>query len=393
MPKYLVPIDLNKNELQNAVIQKLATAPNNPVKGLLYFNTTDNTLYVYNGTAWKDALAQGVSDYDSLSNTPITNLTTSTTLSSAGIYKIVGSGVTVTVNSTNVTGDETLIIYDGTKATIIKSDSVYKIASGGTITNYVEANSAITGATKAKITYDNKGLVTAGADLQASDIPDLSATYIAVTEKGAVNGVAELGADGLVPSDQLPSYVDDVVELLTMSSSAPATCAKGDKYYNTTDELIYTATATNTWGTTGESPEAGKIYVTLDDDTSYRWSGSTFVKISNPIDIATQSEAETGTNNTKMMTPLRTKQAIKVNDTANKYETLIGDGSATSITVTHNLSCEYPIVQTYLVTSTGTQQVVVDIEKVNANSTKFIFATAPVSNSIKVVILKTNTLS
>lgn len=47
----------------------------------------------------------------------------------------------------------------------------------------VEANSAITGATKCKITYDAKGLVTAGADLVASDIPDISATYETVANK------------------------------------------------------------------------------------------------------------------------------------------------------------------------------------------------------------------
>ena len=45
------------------------------------------------------------------------------------------------------------------------------------VTNKVDANTAITGATKCKITYDSKGLVTSGADLSASDIPDLSSTY------------------------------------------------------------------------------------------------------------------------------------------------------------------------------------------------------------------------
>jgi len=43
--------------------------------------------------------------------------------------------------------------------------------------NAVASNTAITGATKCKITYDSKGLVTAGDNLSASDIPDISATY------------------------------------------------------------------------------------------------------------------------------------------------------------------------------------------------------------------------
>lgn len=45
------------------------------------------------------------------------------------------------------------------------------------VSDKVTANNAITGATHTKITYDSKGLVTAGTDLTASDIPDLSATY------------------------------------------------------------------------------------------------------------------------------------------------------------------------------------------------------------------------
>ncbi len=41
----------------------------------------------------------------------------------------------------------------------------------------VKANTEITGSTKCKITYDSKGLVTAGEDLTATDIPDISETY------------------------------------------------------------------------------------------------------------------------------------------------------------------------------------------------------------------------
>lgn len=58
--KFLVDFNLNQNELQNVVIQNLATAPSNPKEGQIYFNTTDHTLYVYVNNAWADALSQGM---------------------------------------------------------------------------------------------------------------------------------------------------------------------------------------------------------------------------------------------------------------------------------------------------------------------------------------------
>lgn len=50
--KYLVNLDLNQNELQNARIQNLATAPENAVAGQIYYNTASNKYFGYTGTKW-----------------------------------------------------------------------------------------------------------------------------------------------------------------------------------------------------------------------------------------------------------------------------------------------------------------------------------------------------
>ena len=81
-------------------------------------------------------------------------------------------------------------------------------------------------------------------------------------EKGTPGGLAELDNAGKVPSSQLPSYVDDVIE----------------GYYRTVDGKFY-ADSSYTTEITGE---AGKIYVSLDTEKCYRWSGTLFIVISTP---------------------------------------------------------------------------------------------------------------
>lgn len=76
--------------------------------------------------------------------------------------------------------------------------------------------------------------------------------YIPLSQKGRAGGVVPLDNDGLISSMYLPSYVDDVLEYSTFSA-LPAT---------------------------GES---GKIYVTLDTNLTYRWSGTSYVEISKSL--------------------------------------------------------------------------------------------------------------
>lgn len=172
--KFLVDIDLNGNELQNAVVQNLASAPENPKEGQHYYDTVAKAEFYWNGTAWINAAG----DYTFKNGVE-------QVAGSRDVQIKVASGanagnITLTANtnglkaevaeaSTSVKG----IVELATDAEAAAGTSESVVVNAKQLGTKVDANEAITGATKTKITYDSKGLVTAGADLAESDIPNL----------------------------------------------------------------------------------------------------------------------------------------------------------------------------------------------------------------------------
>ena len=286
--KFLVDIDLQKNELQNAVIQNLASAPANPIAGQVYFDTTDSKLYTYDGTQWI-----------------------------SGEVYTEGDGIDISAS------------------------------------NVISIDNTVTGATKCKITYNNQGLVTAGADLSTSDIPDLSATYVATTQRGVSNGVATLDNDGKVPTSQLPSYVDDVIEAYIVLGATALSAG----WLSKTD------------GGSALTPETDKIYVVLTageyQNKTYRWGGSTYVEISSSpgaasesaagiIELATQAETNTGTDDTRAVTPLKLATLLASKKIASNNTALTASSGVVTWTISNTIGSADVQVQVFEI-ATGTQ--------------------------------------
>lgn len=67
-----------------------------------------------------------------------------------------------------------------------------------------------------------------------------------------------------------------VVELKTVAEEAPTQCEEGDLYYNTTTNLIYKATGSNVWGTTGDTPSSKYLYVDKTNSKLHYYDGQDF---------------------------------------------------------------------------------------------------------------------
>ena len=168
---------------------------------------------------------------------------------------------------TTNTGTVTSVKISAGGGIAVSSTSAITTSGTRTITN-TGVRAVSTGTTNGTISVNTNGtdaeVAVAGlksaAYTESSDYAPAVHThaYIPTSEKGAANGVAELDANGLVPTSQLPSYVDDVLEY-SSRSDFPAT---------------------------GSS---GKIYVDLSTNLTYRWGGTEYVEISPSLALGTTS--------------------------------------------------------------------------------------------------------
>ena len=136
--------------------------------------------------------------------------------------------------------------------------------------------------------------------------------------KGVTNGLATLDSSGKVPSSQLPSYVDDVIEGYYYNS----------KFYKESSH------------TTEIAGESGKIYTDLGNNKTYRWSGTTYTEISASLALGeTESTAYPGnkgkanaTNIANNTTNITTLKGYFTNGVANKAA---ADGNGNNIVNTY----------------------------------------------------------
>jgi hypothetical protein len=422
--KFLVSVDLNKNELLNARIQNLGSAPSSPVTGQIYYNTGDNTLYFWNGTEWiptsgsqeviQDLIGSSIDGGVGLTktyndSTGVTTLDLDDTTVTAGSYgssteiptfTVDAQGRLTAAGSTTISTDLDIASDSGTDTISLLSETL-TVSGGEGIDTSISAGTITISGEDASDT--NKG------------IASFNSTDFSVT-----NGHVSLAKDpvitlsGDVAGSATMTNLGDVTITTTVQ---PNSVALGT---DTTGNYVATIAGTvNEITVTGSGSETAAVTIGLPDDVTV--SGNLTVNGNLEVQGSINSISTTEVNiidnkvvlNSNVTGAPSADAGIKVergtssdveilwNETSDQWQ-LTNDGSsyheitrkfkqtlstsATSYALTHNLNTQDVVVQIYEVASPY-QQVFTDVEHTNANTVTIKFATAPTAGEYRVVVI------
>ncbi len=310
--KYLSNIDLNGNKLKNPVIDTQTSDPSTPNVGQAYYNTSQDKLRIYDGSAWQQVGA------------------TYSFSSSNGVLTLNEDGVAKTPTFT-ITGGSGITLGHGTANTVEVTVANSDILS---LLNSLESSSGSADET-----------ITIGAD--AGDT---------INFRGSVIVDGNLTVSGTTTT--LNTATLDVEDLnITVGKNAT------------------TASAADGAGLTFGAWSSGTT-------PTFTWVNSTSKLTANKPLQATSFHGNVTGNVTGTVSSLSN----------HTFATSIGDGSATSYTVTHNLGTRDVIVQLYDNSTYDT--VYADVKRLDTGGTNhnnivtIDFTVAPTSNDIRVLITK-----
>ena len=442
--KWLVDLDLNQNELQNSVIQNLATDPGSGKAGQIYYNTADNKYRYYNGSSWQP-ISAGAGTVTSVGVSNATNggltisgspVTTSGTISighsnvlanaqtTSGIYPIkidknghiTEYGTALGNVSTTAAGLLPAFSSANQSSTAVSSNNYVWDASQNKYaklpstafsdTTYTDGTAGYV--LKAKQDKDGNQIDTTYAKLAS---PALTGTPTAPTANTSTNNTqiattafvhsvvdnlpepmvfkGSLGTGGTItalPVDGTAS-IGDTYKVITDGTYAGQAAKVGDTFI--CDSKTSSA---NTWTLipSGDEPSGTVTSVAVQNDTNggLTVSGSPItssgtIKLKHTNQITAQA--------TQAVYPIK----IDVNGHISAYGsavtilkkyagTITGNASTKNFTVNHALGSRDIIVQVY--DGSTYEEVMVDITRTDTNNVTIGFAVAPASSKTYKVV-------
>lgn len=428
---FQIDINLNKNQLLNAVLQNLSVFPSSPLPGQTFYHTVDNTVYSWNGTTWLD-LGQ-------ITTPGVTNLSLGTITGTViPINNSSGTGVTLPSATTTLAGllsatDKTKLdsLIAGTNGTVtsisltmptaftvtgspITSSGTFGVTANGSTSQYIRGDGTL--ATFPTLTSGTVTSVSAtiGGALSVTGSPITSSGTLVFAWTGSntqyVRGdgtLFQLINDATTTTSSTWSSTKIAAEIANINSAIVGGLINKGGYDAATNTpnldvtpiagikngWTYVITAPGNFFT--EAVQVGDMIIAKQDSptTLAHWTVINknipdIVQASTTaqgiIELATQAEVNAGTDTERAVTPATL--ATYISNNTGTYTSVFGDGSATSFNFTHGLNTNTPVVQ-IMETSTG-ETVRMQIRRTSATVVNVQCNIAPSAGFYTVIIKK-----
>lgn len=373
--QFLTGIDLTQNELIRAVFQNLTQDPQGTGKaGQVYYNTADEVLKIYNGTAsaWQavgsveyigDAVydlldaGTGISlNYDDNAN--------SLTITNTGVISLAGTAneITVSASAGNITiGLPDDVLIAGRLSA--NSASVSGSASFGgdvTITGDLNVEGNLNAINRTEINVEDNTLI---LNTGVTGTPTVSAGF--QIERGDETNASLIWDEN--DNKWKVGYLGSEVEISVVGHTHSSTDITD--FREAVEDVVgtlFTDSATVNFEYTDNSASAGVLSASVvTASTSYLTTDGGLAVDKSSFESALVSDGFT-----------------------RKFAQPIGDGVSTSIPVVHNLGTRNVSVQVYAITGAGAYQTVeTDVDRTDANTVTIGFGSAPASAAYTVVVL------
>jgi hypothetical protein len=395
---FVTDINLNKNELQNARIQGLSSAPTGAVNGQIYYDTSNNTMYYYNGLEspngpWvamnasqeviQDIIGASVEGGVGLTrtyvdNTGITTIDLDNTAVTAGsygsstaipIFTVDAQGRLTAASTATVATNLSIAADTGTADTVSLLTDTFTISGGEGIDTAVTNNT---------ITISGEDATTTNKGIASFADADFTVTTGAVTIKN-VNLATQTTGNYIAT---IAGTANEIEVTGSGSENSAVTIGLPDDV-SITNNLIVGGNLTVNGTVTSVNTET----TTLNDNI--------IVLNNNEAGTPSQNaglEVERGTSaNVSMLWNESSDQWTSTNDGTNyhaitrKFSATIGNGTLTQVPVTHNLGARDVTVQVY--DSATYDTVECDVVRTSTTVVTLGFTVAPASGAYTVVIV------
>ena len=427
---FVTDINLNKNELQNARIQNLSTAPSAPVTGQVYYDTTNNTMYYHNGLASPDgpwvamnASQEVVQDIIGASveggvgltrtyvdNTGITTIDLDNTAVTAGSYgsstaiptfTVDAQGRLTAASTVTVATNLSIAADTGTADTVSLLTDTFTISGGEGIDTAVTNNTITisgedaTSSNKGIASFDStdftvtSGAVTLNKDSVITLTGDVAGTGT-MTNLGSVSFATTIQPDSVaLGTDTTGNYIATI----TGTANEVEVSGSGSENSAVTIGLPNDVTITNNLTVGGNLVVTGTIdsvnttQVNIVDNKINLNTGFTGTPVA---DAGIRVERGDGADVEILWNEANDNWTLSNNGTnyhpiTRKFSSAIGNGSLTQIPVTHNLDTRIVTVEVY--DSATYNTVECDVVRTSTTVVTLGFTVAPAAGAYTVVIV------